>query len=228
MNPRRGAGTSVNARLELLQGVLGPAVQDGPCVYFTSAGFFGCAPPAGDRIRHIRWPGRLELSELNRRLGALTAALPFDQVLGVGVEQSPEYTDQRIWWYRGGSRVRHRETVRAESPMPDRRIEVGGFRVLAFVCGELCDGGSGFDAPTDTAGIDVVLDAAHASVARAWDRAAIVQRFAFHRAFGTLSRYCGGMLTQAHDAGEDYARRQDNWVVYRGELPFPDVEVVAI
>jgi hypothetical protein len=111
--------------------------------------------------------------------------------------------------------------------MADRSIQVGRFRVLAFVCGELFDGGSGFDAVTDTAGVDLVLDAGHASVARAWDRAAMPPRFAFQRAFATIGRYCGGMLAQAHDAG-DYARRQDNWVVYRGQLPFPEVEVDAV
>jgi hypothetical protein len=114
--------------------------------------------------------------------------------------------------------------------MTDRRIEILGFRLLAFVCGELCDGGSGFDPETNTTGIDVVLDAAHGSVARAWNRDALPQRFMFQRAFRALGQYCGGMLAQAHeaDSGDGYARRQDNWVVYRGESPFPDVEIVSL
>lgn len=114
--------------------------------------------------------------------------------------------------------------------MAERRIEIGEFRLLAFVCGELCDGGSGFAPATDTVGFDVVLDAAHASVARAWNSEAEPQRFVFQRMFRTLGRYCGGMLAQAHDADseEGYARRQDNWVVYRGESPFPEMETRAL
>jgi hypothetical protein len=230
VNPQRGTGSSSDARLDLLRRAVEQSVGNGPCVFLTSAGFFGCAAPAGDKIADIYWHGDLDLRNLDGRIGDLAFHLPADRIIGVGVEQSYADADQRIWWYSGGSRTRNRETVRGESSMTDRRIEVGGFRLLAFVCGELCDGGSGFDAEIDTTGIDVVLDAAHASVARAWDREAAPQRFMFQRAFRTLGQYCGGMLAQAHevDAGDGHARRQDNWVVYRGEPPFPEVEIVPL
>ncbi len=172
VNPQRGTGSSPDARLDLLRRAVEQPAEDGPHVYLTSAGFFGSAAPAGDRIAGLYWPGDLDLGSLDSRLGDLASRLPRDTIIGVGVEQSSAYADQRIWWYSGVTRTRDRETVRTESPMAERRIEVGGFRLLAFVCGELCDGGSGFDPETDTAGIDVVLDAAHASVARAWDREA--------------------------------------------------------
>ena len=230
VNPQRGTGSSSDARLDLLRRAVEQEGAIGPCVYLTSAGFFGCAAPTGDRIAALTWPGDLDLGDLDRRIGDLARRLPADTVIGVGVEQSWATADQRIWWYTGASRTRSHETVRNESTMADRRIEIGEFRLLAFVCGELCDGGSGFDPATDTTGIDVVLDAAHASVARAWDREAEPQRFVFQRMFRTLGRCCGGMLAQAHDAdsGDGYARRQDNWVVYRGESPFPEVEVRAL
>ena len=76
----------------------------------------------------------------------------------------------------------------------------------------------------------MVVDAAHASVARAWDREATPPRYIFQRAFHSLGQCCGGMLAQAReaDSGNGYARRQDNWVVYQGELPFPEVEIVTL
>jgi hypothetical protein len=201
-----------------------------PCVFLTSAGFFGCAAPPGDKIADLRWPSDLDLAKLGERIGDLVGRLPPETILGVGVEQSCAYTDQRIWWYSGGSRCRIRETVRCETPMAERRFEIAGFTLLAFVCGELCDGGSGFDPRANVTGIDVIVDAAHASVVRAWDRNAEPQRFMFHRAFRFLGRHSGGMLAQAHaaDSGNGYARRQDNWVVYRGELPFPEVAVFEL
>ena len=164
---------------------------------------------------------------LDGRIGELALRLPADTILGVGTERSCADPDQRIRWYSGGSRTRNQETVRGESSMTDRRVEIGGFHLLAFVCGELCDGGSGFDPERDTTGVDVVLEAAHASVARAWDREAAPQKFMFQRAFRTLGQYCGGMLAQAHEADSDdgYARRQD---IYRGERPFPEVEIVGL
>lgn len=228
INPKRGTGSLPKERLTLLRRAIHQTTDDGACVYLTSAGFFGCAAPAGDSSRDFRWPGDLDLSGLNRQLGNLALGLPSEKVLGIGVEQSPEYADQRIWWYRGESRTRYGETVRANTSMSERLIEVGGFRLLAFVCGELYDGGSGFDPAADTDDIDVVLDAAHGSVARAWNRVAMPPRCAFQRAFATIGQYCGGALSQAHDEGDEYARRQDNWLVYRGELPFPDVEVAEI
>jgi len=137
-----------------LQRAVDQPVADGPCVYLTSAGFFGCAAPTGDRIADLYWPGDLDLRNLDAQLGDLTSRLSPDTIIGVGVEQSYADADQRIWWYSGGSQSRLRETVRTESSMADRRIEVAGFRLLAFVCGELCDGGSGFDVDNDTSAID--------------------------------------------------------------------------
>jgi hypothetical protein len=110
-------------------------------------------------------------------------------------------------------------------------LEVGGFRLRAFVCGELCDGGCGFDIAHDLQGIDVVLDAAHGSITRRWDRAAQPwPRGAFQRTFRQLGTVCGAILSQAHeaDAGAGYVRRQDNWVVFKGELPFPEVEIKPV
>src|SRR5262245_14444153 len=167
VNPQRGTGSSSDARFDLLHRAVEQPAGDGPCVYLTSAGFFGCAAPAGDRVADLYWPGDLDLRELDGRIGDLAVDLAADKIVGVGVEQSCADADQCIWWYSGGSRTRIRETVRGESSMTDRRIEIGGFSLLAFVCGELCDGSSGFDPETDTTGVDVVLDAAHGSVARA-------------------------------------------------------------
>jgi hypothetical protein len=187
--------------------------------------------PAGDSTSDLSWPGGLDLSDIDRRLGAISERLPKDTLLAVGVEQSGEAHEQKIWWYSAGDRSRCGEVVRDATALEGRVLEVGGFRSLLFVCGELWDGGSGFDMSRDATSIDVVLDAAHGSINRVWDRAAAPRRrWAFQRAFLRLGRICGGMLAQAPeaDAGEGYARRQNNWVVYRGELPFPEVEVIDL
>jgi hypothetical protein len=229
VNPRRGTGSSPDRRLELLERAIEQTAEGGPCVYFTSAGFIGCATPAGDQTKDFFWPGDLDVSDLDRRLGDLASQLPADTRLGVGVEASD--TDQKIWWYSGCRIARSPEIVRAETQMQDRLVEIGGFRLLAFVCGELWNGGSGFDITRDTVGVDVVLDSAHGSVNRVWDRAANPRRrWAFQRTFRHVGEVCGGMLAQAHeaDAGHGYVRRQDNWVVYKDELPFPDVEVIEL
>ncbi len=231
VNPRRGTGASVDARLDLLQRAIDATHTDGPCVYLTSAGYFGCVTTAGDSTRDFSWPGDLDLGDLDRRLGAISATLPKDTLLAVGAEQSWETHEQKVWWYTAGSRARSGEVVRDATALADRVLDVGGFRLLLFVCGEFWDGGSGFDMTRDTKRIDVVLDAAHGSINRVWDRAAEPwPRCAFQRTFLYLGRVCGGMLAQAHEAdtGGGYARRQNNWVVYRGELPFPETEVIDV
>lgn len=231
VNPQRGTGTTTPARLDLLRGVLAMAGTDVPTVYLTAAGFCGCATPPGDSTTDLTWPGSLDLPRIDQEVGDLASRLPPESLLLVGVEPSWHDPDQRIWCYGGGDRTRRKNIVRAEADMVDRLLEVGEFRLLVFVCGELWDGGSGFDLATHTAGVDVVLDAAHASVGRWWDRAAEPsRRCAFQRTFRRLGRVCGGVLAQAHEAesGKESLRRKDNWVVCRGEWPFPDVEVAHI
>jgi hypothetical protein len=168
---------------------------------------------------------------LDRSLGEIAAKLPKTTLLIAGVEPSWEDEHQRLWWYSGGLKNRCGEIIRAGTSLQNRLIEVAGFRLLAFVCGELWDGGSEFDIAKNAEGVDVIVDAAHGSVNRAWDRAAEPwPRCAFQRTFLHLGRVCGGILAQAHeaDSGGGYVRRQDNWVVYKGELPFPDIEVIAL
>ena len=228
VNPRRGTGSSLEARLDLLQRAIKRTEEKGPSIYLTSAGFFGCVAPAGDQI-NFDWPGEFDVSDLDRRLGELAMRLPADTRLCVGVE--PTSDDQWLWWYKGSVSSRFREIVQNCTEMQDRRIEVAGFRLLVFVCGELWDRHErGFNSARDTVGIDVVLDAAHGSINRVWDRVADPgRRWAFQRAFGHLGDVCGGMLAQAHEAGNDYVRRQDNWIVYKDELPFPDeVKVIEL
>jgi len=231
LNPRRGTGSSPEARFGLLCRVIEQTSRPEPTVYITSAGFVGCATPAGDSTKDFFWPGHLDLADLDRRFGEVACQLPEHTRLGIGVEPSWEDEHQRLWWYRWGVKSRCSEIVRAGTPLQDRLVEVGGFRLLPFICGELWDGGSGFDITRDTVGVDVVIDAAHGSVNRVWDRAAEPQRrWAFQRAFLRLGKACGGMLAQAHemDTGDGYVRRQNNWVVYKGEMPFPEVEVAAV
>lgn len=231
VNPQRGTNSSVVARLDLLHRAINATSVDGPCVYLTSAGFIGCVAPRGDRTKDFSWPGGLNLLDIDRRLGVLASTLPPDSLLAVGVEQSWKDSDQQIWLYSAGDRVRRGEIVRANSDMEHRQFVIGGFRLLFFVCGELWDGGSGFDMARNMEGVDVVLDAAHGSINRVRDRAAEPwPRNAFRRTFLHLGKVGGGILAQAHevDAGNGYVRRQDNWVVYKGELPFPEVEVVTL
>src|SRR5690242_15417350 len=47
VNPCRGTGSSADSRIDLLRRAVERLGRDGPCVYLTSAGFFGCAAPAG-------------------------------------------------------------------------------------------------------------------------------------------------------------------------------------
>jgi hypothetical protein len=231
VNPQRGTGTTPQARLELLRQALETVRDDGPTVYLATAGFLGCVTPAGDSLKNLLWPGNLDLEGLNREIGDLAVRLPKESLLGVGVEPSGRLGHQWLWWYTGRSCWRRTVIIRAETAMRDRLLELCGFRFLGFVCGEPWDGGSGFNLALDTAGVDVVLDAAHASINRWRDRAAQpARRCAFQRMFLRLGEACGGILAQAHeaDAGAGLVRRLDNWVVYRGELPFPEVEVRAI
>src|SRR5262249_37278650 len=121
VSPQRGTGSSSDVRFDLLRRAVQQPAGDGPCVYLTSAGFFGCAAPAGDKIGDLYWPGDLDLRSLDRRIGRLAFHLPANTIIGVGVEQSCADADQRIWWYSGGSRNHIRETVRGDSSMADRR-----------------------------------------------------------------------------------------------------------
>jgi len=111
-------------------------------VYLTAAGYFGCVAPPGDRLELLR-PGGLDLDLLDRELGEQALRLPGDSLLGAGVEPSDRDSDQRMWWYAGGNRTVRKVIVRAGTRMQDRLLEVGGFRLPAFVCGEICDGGAG-------------------------------------------------------------------------------------
>lgn len=115
--------------------------------------------------------------------------------------------------------------------MDDRLVEVGDFGLLALVCGELYDKRSGFQIDKNFDCIDVVVDTVHGSIDREWDRAAEALRWRpFQRMFRRLGNVCGAVLAQAHEAdtAKKYVRRQDNWVVFKDELPFPEVEVYPV
>lgn len=214
VNPRRGTGSSPEARLGLLRRAVERTSETGPTVYLTSAGFIGCAAPEGDRTKDFYWPGGLDLQSIDRRLCDLAARLPPDALVCVGVEDSWEDEAQRLWLYAGGVSARVREIVRADTTLQWRSLQVAGFRLLAFVCGELWDGGGGFD-PANAEGVDVVLDAAHGSVNRVWDRAAEPwPRCAFQRAFLKLGNKCGAVLAQAHEA-----ERQTRQALHPGLCP---------
>jgi hypothetical protein len=142
---------------------------------------------------------------------------------------------QEQWWFRGGHNEPVARLVRAATDLAKRKFRVGKFSVMGFVCGEVWDGGSSFNPSKDTAGIDLILDLAHASLNRVWARnVRPYPRCAFQRMLFDLRTKCGAMVAFAHDVDlkerslvrdpkeRSLVRRQDNWIVFRGENPFPD------
>ena len=139
----------------------------------------------------------------------------------------------KLWVCSGSQSDSPKEITRYDENLKERSTPVGKqFRVLPFVCGEIHDWGTDFfDPKTDTGDADVVLVASHASVNRTWSRTKRPwPRCAFQRMFFDLRTKCGALLAHAHEEGDDYARRQDDWVVFRRGYPFPgeDVAVVPI
>jgi hypothetical protein len=80
------------------------------------------------------------------------------------------------------------------------------------------------DPRRDLDGIDVVLDAGHVSLNRIWTPLVPLsrRRWAFQRKIRQIADHCGAMFSHAH--GPDFGvkvRDCDNWIAYRGEVPFP-------
>lgn len=230
VNLERGTGSTTAARLDLLRKAIDLVHPDGPIIYLTPAGFFGCASSRGDHINdgNLSWPGIADPAELTQLLGEQAAALPKDTMLAIGVDKGSEDALQEQWWFRGGRSEPERQLVRGamlKGEMKERTFQVDGFHVLGFVCGELWDGGSGFEFQKHTAGLDLVLDLAHASINRLWDRTVRPERrCAFQRTFFDLKLKCGAMLAYAHDMDTKagIVRRQNNWILFKKENPFPE------
>lgn len=230
INPERGSGTSLRARGELLKRAVVQGGQVANTVYLTSAGFFGCVSPAGNSSRGLKWPGIDQRTEarLLARLGGFAHSLNPDVWLAIGVDLSGEtHTKQELWWFRGGSEELQHKDVRGVTPADDRMVAIGPFNIKAFICGGIF-GYHGVEPliPEDLAGVDVVLDAAHASMNRKRDAEAdentLYPRWAFQRTICRLGDHCGAVFAQARGADASLVRNCDNWIVYRGERPFAD------
>jgi len=227
INPERGTGSSVQARLELLRQAINDVPPEGPTLYFTAAGFFGCRAERGDKISDLAYSPMPELADLPALIGEIAAALPENCALAVGVDELDDDAFQSQWWFKGGSPDRIRHIYRCTSRdinLQHRIVSIGEFSVIGFLCGELWDRGRAFDYEKDSRGIDIVIDLAHASINRTWDGAVRPKRrCAFQRTFFDIRSNCGAMLAQAHDkdTASGLVRRQQNWIVFKGEFPFP-------
>lgn len=230
LNPERGTGSSVRARFNLLKRAVALAEAKRNTVFLTSAGFFGCVAPPGNSSKNLSWSeiDRPAEKRLLKRLGDLSASLPAGVWLSIGFDRSGQnHKDQELWWFCGGQSERMHVHVRAVTPVADRVVAVGSFKLMGFVCGGIF-GHHGIQPriPKDLVDVDVVLDAAHASMNRRHDRedtaAALRPRWAFHRTIRQLGDRCGAVFAQARGADENLVRNCDNWIVYRGERPFPD------
>lgn len=231
INLERGTGSQEEARLNLLKRAVNIIQVDGPLVILTPAGFFGCETLRGDRCKpeiDLKWNPIQSVTSLADSIGDAIAEFSDHVILGVGVDKAGDTHSQEQWWFRGGKRTPERELIRGRcESMAERTFQVGPFKILSFICGELWDGGSVFTVDQHLAGIDVVLDLAHASVNRTWDSTKRQKyRWPFQRAFFDLKDKCGGMLAFAHDLDTtppscEYVLRKENWIVFHQEFPFP-------
>jgi len=229
VSPERGSGSSSSARLNLLRRAVALGGQDAQGLYLTSAGFFGCSASEGNSAAGLKWPGLWPAGEerLLTALGAFASGLRDGVWLAIGVDMSRCYEAQEFWWFRGGESTHQCRVFRNRTPVADRVVTIGPFKVLGFVCGGIFgDHGIKCAVPDDVRGIDVVVDAAHASMNRQVDPAASASnlrpRWAFHRTLRRLGDHCGAVFAHAHGANDGLVRNCDNWIVYRGENPFPN------
>lgn len=220
VNVERGTASTVAARAHLLLRAIEASPPDEPTLYLTTAGFFGVDYPAGSSVDDLSF-FRPRRSSVEKALLRTTRDLPAHAYILAGVDlDNDEYEHQQLWLAKGGWLVR--EPIRRYVQPPHERIfEVEGFRVLPFVCGEMYDGGVSFDPKTDLMKVDVVVDAPHASVNRSHDRELRWSYAPFQRMFLDIAPYAAVVLAHAHDDNERLLRCRNNWVVYRGESPFP-------
>jgi len=225
VNPRRGTSWRAADRLHFLEKAVRTIPSDSVTVYLTSAGFFGARAKDG---RHAGDGGDWELlsasdlSTIDQGVGSLAATMPTDSFLVVGVDRDRGGT-QELWFYRGGTQVRFHCVARGDAPT---RIDFAGFKALAFICGAIYDSSDGnpLDPARHLQDVDVVLDAGHLSLNRVWTPVVSLgrKRWAFQRKLQEISPYCGAIFSQSH--GNRYGTRVrdcDNWIVYRGDDPFP-------
>ena len=224
----RGTGAKPADRAALLRRAIDAEPPDGATVYFTTAGFFGMDPQAGASSSRgdIDWTG-VAPKTVQRHLGGIASALPATARLLVGADFGEGYYDEQEQWLFEGTNERPvRRVVRNQMPVGDRVFDVGGFRVLSFVCGEISDGRARLRPERHLSGIDAVIDLAHASVPRTHDRHASWHKASFQTRFQWISEHAGAALAHAHDDDDLLVRCRNNWVVYRDEDPFPEDVVV--
>lgn len=213
-------------RLFFLEEAVAALPPQGVTAYLTCAGFFGSRAMDG---RHAGDGGGWELLSasdlltIEQRLGSLAAGMPKDSFLIIGVDRD-EGKAQELWFYRGGESARFQCVARGDVPA---KIDLAGFKVLAFVCGAIYDpkDGNPLDSARHLDDVDVVLDAGHVSLNRVRDRVVPIQRrrWAFQRKLQEISRHCGAIFSHAHGGQYDARVRDcDNWIAYRGGAPFPD------
>jgi hypothetical protein len=224
LNPQRGTDCSIPGRIDLLsRALMTVPTEQGERIFLTTAGWFGCVTPKGNTANGLSWLSLsvAEENSLKKTVGHLVEKLPQSTHVAIGVDRYGYDNQQELWWFQGGYSGVQVTHVRTQKPIPR---SIGNFRVLGFICGAIYGfGGPALDVSQDLTGVDVVLDASHASLNRQRKRQAPLnaRRWAFHRSIGTIGMHCGAVLSHAH--GDDYAyvRNCDNWIVYRDEDPFP-------
>lgn len=217
----RGTGSTVAARANLLARAIEAAPPNEPTLYLTTAGFFGMDTKPGASTKedglHFFQPRG---PSVTKALLRVAGSLPAHAHVLAGVDEPDANDEQELWLVSGGEIVG--EPVRREDqPVHDRIFEVDGFRVLPFVCGEIYDGGITFDPETDLKKIDVVADAAHASVNRSHDPDRRWSYAPFQRRFLDIAPHAAAVLAHAHDNNERLVRCRNNWAVFRDKSPFP-------
>lgn len=217
----RGTGSTVAKRANLLARAIEAAPPNEPTLYLTTAGFFGVEYPAGSSVDDLVF-FRPRRSSVEKALLRTTGDLPAHAYVLAGVDlDDDEYENQELWLVNRGKLIRE-PTMRYVQAPHERIFEVDGFRVLPFVCGEIYDGG--FNPEADLKKVDVVVDAAHASVNRAHDRDRRWSYAPFQRMFLDIAPHAAAVLAHAHDDNERLVRCRNNWVVFRDEAPFPKPE----